>query len=111
MQIIERLPVSNSTPPPPSPRPSSPLGSCPQWGRAYGQVRRCFSCQPNKPRTEPRMFAEAGCDKEPTAGPGLIDEMVVGRKVAEAVQGLSREAVARVFNHVTAALTPPGEPR
>jgi hypothetical protein len=91
------------------------LGSCPQCGRAYtGQVRRCFSCQPNKPRTEPRMFAEAGCDKEPTAptaGPSLIDEMVVGRKVAEAIQGLSREAVARVFNHVTAALHGPGEPR
>jgi hypothetical protein len=56
------------------------------------------------------MFAEAGCDKEPTAGPSLIDEMMVGRKVAEAVQGLSKEAVNRVFLHVLAALSGPGEP-
>jgi hypothetical protein len=48
---------------------------------------------------------------EPVVGPWLARELEAARGVVEAVSGLDRGAVARIFNYVTSALAPPGEPR
>jgi hypothetical protein len=132
MQIIEHLPMNGPPPPAPVvPRPRPPIGSCPSCDTPFsGMNRRCRVCSPYTGRRR-KGGGPQGKPTEPTATPGRpvaettepapADALVVGpwlareleaaQGVVEAVSGLDRGAVARIFNYVTSALAPPGEPR
>jgi hypothetical protein len=134
MQIVERLtppalpPALKLAPEPASPEPSAPEpeprpraeGACPKCGRAYtGKLRRCYVCVPWTGRgrrcivqklvpaapVPPPPEPEPPCEG-PVVGPWLAREFEAARKVAEAVEGLDREAINRVFLHVLAAVAP-----
>jgi hypothetical protein len=85
----------------PGPCEDYSAGNCPDCGKPYGKIRRCFACKPTTPKAtvtpRPAAPAPVAADRPDD----LLRELDAMRAVVAALDGLDPAAAARVLGWVS----------